>query len=254
MRVKSRIVTAAAALTLVAGLGAAGTLTANAATPACGQQCNEFFSAALGTFDHPGFILDALNQGQSTGTPVVLRGASGTNPGEDFQVENLGPLSEYYQAGLSPTGLAQLYGCDPGRSFTTCPAGTADDLAAEIEYSPDGAPTGQCIGVGSTPGAFTPIAMEPCGVSERTLWVITGTSSTFPFNFPYELPTSYFELISDATDSSFSHPYSLTTLPVPGTSLHTLYTLPLTTSGGRVISSQQWGEDSGPYPFSAPGP
>ena len=72
MSMKSKIVTAAATLTLVAGVGAAGTLTANAATSACGNNCVNWFSAAYGTAAHPAFVLNVLNQvgqGRPAGHP-----------------------------------------------------------------------------------------------------------------------------------------------------------------------------------------
>ena len=66
MSVKSKLVTVATALTVMAGAGAAGTLTANAATSKCGAICSDFYSAKTGT----GFVLDAPNQvGQASRSP-----------------------------------------------------------------------------------------------------------------------------------------------------------------------------------------
>ena len=62
MSIKSKIVTAAATLTLAAGVGAAGTLTANAATLPCAANCVNWFSAAFGTAVHPAFVLNVRNQ------------------------------------------------------------------------------------------------------------------------------------------------------------------------------------------------
>jgi hypothetical protein len=245
MPIKTRIVMATAALTLVAGLGAGGMLTANAATPQCGTQCADLFSRFFGTPDHPAFILDVLDQVARTGQPVVLDRASGTNPGEDFAPEAPDPLVDYYQAGLAAAGLAQRYGCTPGVVFTTCPAGAVFDYALEFQYAPDGAPTGYCLGVGTTPGSgapVTPVALEPCGVNSRTLWVVNLEKTSSGTSTPY------FELISAATDSDFDHPYTLSVVPYQ---LSPVVTTPLaTTFGGTVPSSQQWGADTGAYPFS----
>ena len=56
MSIKSKIFAAAATLTLVGGIGAAGTLTAgaaSAATPSCGHNCINIFSQLYGTHKHP---------------------------------------------------------------------------------------------------------------------------------------------------------------------------------------------------------
>jgi hypothetical protein len=67
MSIKSKLVTAATALTLVAGVGAAGILTANAATPKCGRACTDFYSRAFGTSS----VLDALHQvGKAVNVPA----------------------------------------------------------------------------------------------------------------------------------------------------------------------------------------
>src|SRR6202022_2044024 len=59
MSIKSKVLAAAAALTMAGGLGTAGTLSASAATPQCSQSsptCLQIFSAKFGTPDNPGFI------------------------------------------------------------------------------------------------------------------------------------------------------------------------------------------------------
>jgi hypothetical protein len=55
MSVKSKLLTAAATLTMVGGVSTAGTLSASAATPQCGNTCIEIFSKEFGTPAHPGF-------------------------------------------------------------------------------------------------------------------------------------------------------------------------------------------------------
>ena len=54
---------ATATLTLVGGLGAAGTLSASAATPSCGHDCVNIFSREFGTPRTPGFVVATLRQG-----------------------------------------------------------------------------------------------------------------------------------------------------------------------------------------------
>jgi hypothetical protein len=62
MSIKSKIFAAAATLTMVGGIGAAGTLTANAATPSCGHNCIDIFSREFGTHHDPAFVLDVYQQ------------------------------------------------------------------------------------------------------------------------------------------------------------------------------------------------
>ena len=71
MSIKSKIFAAAATLTMVGGLGAAGTLTANAATPSCGHNCIDIFSRQFGTHKHPTFVLDVFQQKAKAGQPII---------------------------------------------------------------------------------------------------------------------------------------------------------------------------------------
>ena len=120
MSIKSKIVTAAAALTLIAGVGAAGTLTARAATPKCGALCSDFYSRAFGTAS----VLDVLHAGRA-GQAATLARAS-RSQGEDFSVDGLGQVRDFFRAGLLPGGLNALYG---------------GLFAYEIEYTPGGSPS-----------------------------------------------------------------------------------------------------------------
>ena len=86
MSIKSKIFAAAATLTLVGGLGAAGTLTANAATPSCGHHCIDIFSREFGTHRHPAFVLDVFQQKAKAGQPIILCRTSNSDPAEDFTV------------------------------------------------------------------------------------------------------------------------------------------------------------------------
>ena len=62
MSIKSKVFAAAATLTLVGGVGAAGAISASAATPSCGFTCIEVFNHNFGTHKHPNFILDTLRR------------------------------------------------------------------------------------------------------------------------------------------------------------------------------------------------
>jgi hypothetical protein len=219
MSIKSKLVTAATALTVIAGVGAAGTLTANAATPKCGATCSDFYSRAFG----PALVLGVLNHSGRPGQRAILARASRANPGEDFSVDALGTVRDFYQAGLLSRGLNALYG---GR------------FAYEIEYSPGASSSDMCLGTAGQPGAGTPVTLEPCGLNVKTVWIFapekTGTGT-------------YYALISAATSRNFHHPYSLTTLR-PG---FPLLTAPLAASTSPALAHQLWSAERGVPPSSS---
>ena len=68
MSIKSKLAAAATALTLIAGVGVAGTLTANAATPRCGPGCTELYSRAFG----PVWVLNVIRHVGRAGQPTTL--------------------------------------------------------------------------------------------------------------------------------------------------------------------------------------
>jgi len=222
MSIKSAIVMSAAALTLVAGVGAAGTVTANAATPACGNTCINWYSTAFGITHPPTWVLDVPNQAGRAGSLVTVARASGANQGEDFQLSNQGVVSDFVAAGLMAPGLDTLYGSLP---------------VLEIEYTPGGSPSGQCLGVATAPGLGTPVTLQPCSVSAKTLWIFDQHAP-----IPADLQGA---LISGATSSSFQYPYALTTL-LQGLPL---FTTPLDFSlPAGVLNHQIWGMWFGPLP------
>ena len=186
-----------------------------AATPSCGATCIDFSNALYGTAGTPTFVLANLPQAQNVGEPLTLAAPDNSDPGQDFIVSDEGTVSEFIQAGLMALGMMPY-----------------DTLNVdEIEYSPLGAPTGLCVGVGSTPANGTGVTLQPCGVSAQTTWIID-TQLSGP-----DLP-----LISGATDSNFSDPFVLSTLgpglPLFTSSMHT-------SGGGAVFANQRWGSKAG---------
>ncbi|MGH2874023.1 MAG: putative Ig domain-containing protein [Solirubrobacteraceae bacterium] len=208
-----RIARAAASLVLLGGFGAALAPTANAATPSCGASCADLFSSLYGTSAAPAFILDVLNQGDAVGQPIILGTASNSNPAEDFSADDEGLVSEFVMAGLMSPGLGGLYG---------------NLEAYEFQYAPFGVQTGLCMGVGATPGDGTPVTLQPCGVTVRTVWIAD----------PGTAPHSY---ISGATDANFSDPYVLTDR-APGLPL---FTFASTSVNNPQFPNQSWGSVSG---------
>ncbi|MGH3191126.1 MAG: putative Ig domain-containing protein [Streptosporangiaceae bacterium] len=239
MSIRSKVLAAAAALTLAGG-AAAGALPASAVTDECGFSCVDLFSLVNSTFASPGFILYA--PGQATGDPVVTYPASGGYPGEDFSPGAPEPLSDYWQAGLVSAAVALHYGCDAGVDFAVCTSDEPDDLAFELSYSPYGAPSGLCVGVASTAQQGTAVSLQPCGVSGKTVWIVDSSQS---------IGSSYVPLIN-GSDTNFSAPFVLTDSgPVNGLSFEQgLDTTNLENPAGQAPDNQLWGWDVGPLPLS----
>jgi hypothetical protein len=219
MSIKTKLVTAATALTVMAGVGAAGTLTANAATPKCGGICSEFYSATTGT----AFVLDVPTQVGQAGQSLTLARANRASKGEDFVGQVLGTVSDFHAAGFVSAGLNALYG---GLSVY------------EIEYAPGASPSFLCLGTAGTPGAGTPVTLEPCGMQAKTLWIFAPQKTS---SGPHEV------LINAATSRNFQHPYVLTTL-APGTPLATAQLVAGTSS---AFAHQLWNWETGVLPSSS---
>src|SRR5450755_2064229 len=130
MSVKSKVFAAAATLTLVGGVGAAGAMSANAATPSCGFTCIEVFNHNFGTHSHPNFVLDTLRQGEKVGQPQILFRVANSDPAEDYTISYQGLVSDFFAAGLVSAAVDLHYGKGA--------VGFPDDGAFEIQYSPYG--------------------------------------------------------------------------------------------------------------------
>ena len=227
MSIKSKIFAAAATLTLVGGIGAAGALTAgaaSAATPSCGHNCIDIFSQLYGTHKHPTFVLDVYQAKAKAGQPIILFQASNSDPGEDFTISFQGTVNDFYKAGLVTASLNLHY---------------SKLWAYEIEYSPYGADSGYCVGVGSTAVNGTGVALEPCGHSSKTVWVVDSYASI----------KGHFVPLINGSDTNFSHPYVLN---YPGNAYPTDKPRPqLTTwtlskySNHVVYNNQMWSANFG---------
>jgi len=216
MSIKSKVLAAAATLTLVGGVGAAGAFTAgtaSAATPSCGPACVNTFSYEFGTHVSPNYVVDTLRQGEKVGQPIILFRTSNTDPAEDFTVDIQGTVADFYAAGLVSAALALHYGCIPAVNFPNCPfnvtslsgSGTSDYLAFEQEYAPFGVDSGLCVGVASTAFSDEGVTLQPCGVSAKTVWVLDTLDQQFTDAWAH----GYFPLIN-GSDTNFSQPFVLT--------------------------------------------
>ncbi len=271
MSIKSKVFAASAALTVVGTVGASGLLTqaASATTPSCGDNCATVFSRTFGTHVHPAFVFDVWRQANKVGQPVILYRQSLDDPAEDFVIANQGTVSDFYEAGMVSSALVLHYGggCT---TLTTCGTGPfsgafPDDFAFEIEYAPYGVQSGLCAGVASVAGNKTPISLQPCGVSARTVWV-SDTSNAVDCERGFGISKGYAPLIN-GSDTNFSHPYVMT-YPLngyptdkPRPQLFTEELTGFTGPGGidpfdqpsTVNENQLWGVDGGALTGPAPG-
>jgi len=200
MSFKSKVLAAAATLTMVGGVGTMGVLTAGtagAATPSCGPACINIFSRDFGTFRHPNFTVDVLRQGAKVGQPIILFKTSNSDPALDWSLSFQGHVSDFCAAGLVSALTCLHYG---GAGHIT-PTVTYPDLPAwEVEYAPFGVDSGLCMGVARTASQNEGVSLQPCGVSGRTVWI--GDSLDNPFSF-------YVPVIN-GSNTNFSHPFVLT--------------------------------------------
>ena len=192
MSVKSKVAAAAAALTMVGGVGMAGALsagTASAATPSCGPSCINVFSKQFGTHKSPNFTVDVLRQGERAGQPIILFRTANYDPALDWTVAFQGTVADFHAAGLVSAALNLHYSALP---------------AFENEYAPFGVDSGLCLGVATTAFNDEGVTLQPCGVSANTVWVLDYRDSWSTF-----IHGGYVPLIN-GSDTNFSHPEVLT--------------------------------------------
>ena len=198
MSIKSKVLAAAATLTLVGGVGVAGALTAgtaSAATPSCGNSCIDIFSQQFGTHKSPNYVVDVLRQGEKVGQPIILFRTANFDPAEDFTVSFQGTVADFFAAGLVSAAVDLHYGGGA--------KGFPNDFAFENEYAPFGVDSGLCMGVAATAFNDEGVTLQPCGVSSKTVWIDD------IFDSPNTLFQGYIPVIN-GSDTNFSQPFVLT--------------------------------------------
>jgi len=255
MSIKSKVLAAAATLTLVGGVGMAGALsagTASAATPSCGGSCIDIFSHQFGTHRTPNYVVDVLRQGEKVGQPIVLFRTANFDPAEDWTVSFQGTTADFFAAGLVGAAVALHYGCIATVNFPDCYGLdiAVNDPAFEIEYAPYGVDSGLCLGVASTAVEEEGVTLQPCGVSAKTVWIAD------IFDSPSTLFNGYIPLIN-GSDTNFSQPFVLTypasgyptNMPRPQLQVDNItgfsQGFPPGPELGTVQDNQLWGADFG---------
>jgi len=240
MSISGKIKAAAAVMTLVGGVSAAGTLTAQAATPSCYEHCAELYSQKFGHL----FILDVLLQHGKAGQPIVLYRASNADAGEDFTVFESARVSRFASVGQVSSAVASRYGggCSRVNSMThNCVSHYANDWAYKFEYVPDGVPSGLCMGVARAPADGTKVVLESCGDLTRTTWIADANAA---------IGNGFVPLVN-GSDTSVSDPQVLN---FPGSAPPFQMPTPQLTTwhlqhygfAGGVFNNQLWNADFGP--------
>ena len=240
MSIKSKVLAAAATLTLVGGVGVAGAMTAGTAvagTPSCGPDCLNLFNKDFapanltgGASSGPSSPVDVFRQGERTGQPIILFRSSNSDPAMDWSASFQGTVNELVPLGLASPLTALHYG---------------DDFAFENAYTPFGVFSGLCLGVAATAFQNEGVTLQPCGASSRTIWIVDDNES-FLHNFP-GVP------LINGSNTNFSHPFVLTYPPnanptdIPRVQLRVTNLTGSTQPGGHhfpvistVNSSQLW--------------
>jgi serine/threonine-protein kinase len=184
-----------------------------AATPAadikspCGTTCVVLYSPFYGDSE----VLGVVGDQQVAGLPVDLQAVANV-ANQNWVVAAKGPLSSFYSSGLASAAIDHQYGSDE---------------AYEYEYAPYGISSGLCLGVSGTAQNGTPVTLQWCGTSSRTVWV-ADTAEQYGQQVP----------LINGTDTNFTQPLVLT---ASSTSAN-LTTSNLGGAGdGQFWSTENWG-------------
>src|ERR1700723_4718081 len=233
MSIKTKVLAAAATVTMVGGVGLASTLTAgtaSAATPSCGNSCSAIFSHQVGTHAEPNYVVDVLRQGEKGGQPIILFRTANFDPAEDWTAAFQGTVADFFAAGLVSAAVDLHYGGGA--------AGFPNGPAVENEYAPFGVDSGLCLGVAATAFNDEGVTLQPCGVSSKTVWIAD------VFDSPDTLFNRYIPVIN-GSDTNFSRPFVLT---YPNDSFPTDKPRP------QIVVTNLSGESNTSPPFFIPGP
>ena len=223
MSIKTKVLAAAAALTLAGGLSTAGTLPASAATTQCGTACVQIFSKQFGTYTNPGFIESVFLGIPAAGVPTILHRANNSDPTGDFIVPESGMVSMFYAEGMVSAAVNAHYG---------------SEHAVQVEYAPYGQATGLCAAVATTAYQNEGLSLQPCSTPGTTVFIIDTADA------PAAAP--YFPIVNAST-TDFTHPFTMTIHgnpthePFPQITLQRMVANP-----AHVPDNQLWGAEPGP--------
>jgi hypothetical protein len=223
MSIKTKVLAAAAALTVAGGLSTAATVPAGAATTQCGSACTLIFSKMFGTYANPGFIESVFLGIPLAGVPTIVHRASNSDPTGDFIVPQKGPVSTFYAEGMVSAAVNAHYSAE---------------TAVQVEYAPYGHATGLCAAVAITAYQNEGLSLQSCSTPGTTVFIID--SNDAPGAGPY------FPIV-DASTTDFTHPFTMTLHGDPAHDPFPQITLPrMVGNPAHVPDNQLWGATSGP--------
>ena len=206
MSARNKILTSIAALTLACGtvIGTVGAGSAYAATPACGTGCTAVLPQTA-----PLDVNAVQGVTAKTGQHIILF-PEAPDVAEDFKLWYEGTVAIFYANGIVGPAVGLTW---------------PSDSVYEYEYSPDGVPSGLCMGLAVTAANGTPVTLQPCGITSRTLW-ITLSIDTIGGSQP----------LINGSDTVTAAPYVLTAGKVG----QVLTTQQLYLVGGTFAPAQMW--------------
>jgi hypothetical protein len=219
MSITSKVLAAAATLTLAGGLSTAGTLPATAATSLCGPHCIQIFSAKFGTNANPGFVETVFQGVAAVGQPTIVAPPSSSNPAGDLiaTFPGKGKVSDFFAAGLVSAAVNQHYG---------------SEMAVQIEFAPLGVPTGLCSALATTAYQDEGLTLQPCSIPGTTVWIVdTADSPATPGRFP----------IVNGSTTDFTHPFAMIIHGNPAHKGFPQIKVQRLRNPGHVRISQLWG-------------
>jgi hypothetical protein len=187
--IKTKVLAAAATLTVAGGLSTLGTLPAAAATPQCGPHCIQVFNAKFGTNASPGFVETVFRGVAKAGQPAIVAPPSSSSPAGDLIATHPasgGLVSDFFAAGLVSAAVNQHYG---------------SESAVQIEFAPLGKRTGLCSALATTAYQNEGLTLQPCSTPGTTVWIVDTADSpaTAPGRFP----------IVNGSTTDFTHPFAM---------------------------------------------
>jgi hypothetical protein len=220
MSITSKVLAAAATLTVAGGLNTVGTLPAGAATPQCGPHCIQVFSAKFGTNASPNFVETVFEGVAQVGQPTIVARPSSSNPAGDLiaTFPGTGLVSDFFAAGLVSAAVNQHYG---------------SDRAVQIEFAPFGVPTGLCSGLATTAFQNEGLTLQPCSTPGTTVWIVDRADSPGP-------PSAPFPIVNGST-TDFTHPFAMIIHGNPAHKRFPQIKVQRLRNPGHVRISQLWG-------------
>jgi hypothetical protein len=220
MSIKRKVLATAAVLTLTGGLSAVGTVAASAATSQCGTSCLTPESAA-----YPGFVEAVLFGLPVRGVPTIVSPATSSSRAEDFILATGQPVDAdyYYARGMVSAAVVSHY---EGKDYA----------AVQIEYAPDGKPSGLCSGIAATAYQDETLSLQPCSTPNTTVWILDFADSQIMNDYS----------IINASTTDFTHPFAMTILGNPAHQPVTpIIVQHLAGNPDHVPANQLWATDAG---------